>query len=79
MRHHYRLFMKTFFVLVAAVILVGCAPPRTQQEMTEFVSNNTQVVVYDHCEYLFTQTGAGNNYAMSLTHKGNCSNPVHNK
>ena len=33
----------------------------------------------DGCEYIKTTSIGSNNYSVTLTHKGNCKNPIHQK
>jgi len=52
-------------ILILSIFLYAC----TQQE----------VVVIDGCQYIKTTTFDGQSFAPheSLTHKGNCFNPIH--
>ena len=37
----------------------------------------TAIKVIDGCEYIETTTATGNGPIVTLTHKGNCNNPIH--
>lgn len=37
----------------------------------------TNIKVIDGCEYIETTTATGNGPIITLTHKGNCKNPIH--
>lgn len=50
-------------VLVIAVIMCSCT--------------FTEIKVIDGCEYIETTTATSNGPIVSLTHKGNCKNPIH--
>ena len=43
--------------------------------LTGCVTQDT--VVIDGCEYISTTSNTGNGLVESLTHKGNCNNPIH--
>jgi hypothetical protein len=70
-------------VFVAAVLLVGCdmtaAPQRQQPERP--VTLSYTVFTYDGCEYLMAENSFPflDNYAVSITHKGDCRNPIHGR
>jgi hypothetical protein len=57
----------------------------TNLEIVPFVELRLKVktVVYDGCEYLFIENGRPgpgmSDYAMSWTHKGNCTNRIHQR
>lgn len=80
--------MKKLILLVSFLLIAGCnAGPAAEQPATsnqwwgakftvqEGESKNWEdhVVIIDKCEYLFY----GQGHDEKLTHKGNCSNPVH--
>lgn len=35
------------------------------------------IEIIDGCEYIVTRTSTGDGISESLTHKGNCKNPIH--
>ena len=65
------------FILALAIGMVGCYDVNVKHESTDYVirANNKPltIVVVDSCEYLYCEWGG----ATVLTHKGNCSNPIH--
>jgi len=66
--------MKRFLIL-CALCLTGCEPAdRVKPSPNEYI-NSWEVTQfkYQGCEYLST----GGNYSQTVTHKGNCSNPIH--
>lgn len=69
--------MKTLVCLIAVCLLVGCT--ETPQETSKRISEDASVIVIDNCQYIFMEKGfkGGNNYSMALTHKGNCTNHIH--
>lgn len=62
-------------VVGLAVAIIGCSRVDTEHHSVDEV----KTVVIEGCEYLVVENGAriGNNYAFSMTHKGNCSNVIH--
>lgn len=68
--------MKILFCLIAVCLLVGCTP-ETQQEFSNRITGQSKIIVIDNCEYIFMENGGGDNYSMALTHKGNCTNHIH--
>lgn len=67
-------------LLVAVVVgfsatIIGCSRVDVEHHSVDDV----KTVVIEGCEYLVVENGAriGNNYAFSMTHKGNCSNVIH--
>ena len=49
--------------LLLVIILFGCTL--------------TEVKVIDGCQYIKTTSQTGNGPVVSLTHKGDCNNPIH--
>lgn len=65
-------------ILAVALACTGCG----QEQTTPITNNNITIqgydiktATYEGCEYLIV--GSGNGQMMS--HKGNCSNPIHNQ
>lgn len=69
-------FQGAVLLALAAVVLLltGCKPPGIQEDISTKPEGAYRVVVLDGCEYLEGETYRS---YYSLTHKGNCSNPVH--
>ena len=65
------------FILALAIGMVGCYDVNVERKSTDYVlrggNNPLIIVVIDSCEYLYGEWGN----ATVLTHKGNCSNPIH--
>ncbi len=49
-----------------------------EQEIKNIPENKLSVIVYDGCEYIINKEDkdANSSYGF-MTHKGNCSNPIH--
>ena len=64
------------YLLLIVILLASCTP-NGKEKFIEY--NNTdpifdyRVVVIDKCEYIEVANGS----SYSLTHKGNCNNPIH--
>jgi hypothetical protein len=70
--------MKTKLMIIVLIMgMVSCTEKNVPSHKTGYVVSNTlpqlEVVVIDSCEYLYGPWGN----ATVLTHKGNCSNPIH--
>lgn len=66
------------YIVIVALLLSGCSfsePPKGERKHLESYT----IVEIDGCEYIEVEVGAryANNYAYSLTHKGNCKNRIH--
>lgn len=49
-----------------------------EQEIKNISVNKLSVIVYDGCEYIiYKEDKAANSSYGFMTHKGNCSNPIH--
>lgn len=67
--------------LLIATLLIGmmsgCDDRNVKTTNTKYVVvsgyNSMKLIVIDSCQYLFGDWGT----ATVLTHKGNCSNPIH--
>lgn len=51
-------------IAVAMLLMTSCNPERRSETI-------------DGCEYINSQSWNGHGYTESLTHKGNCKNPIH--
>jgi hypothetical protein len=51
--------------ILIALFLIGCTSTKTK--------------TIDGCEYIETTSNTGNGLVKSLTHKGNCQNPIHKR
>ena len=67
--------------IILATLLIGmmgsCTTPNIKKTDTEYVvstlHSTLKIVNIDSCQYLYGDWGN----ATVLTHKGNCSNPIH--
>jgi len=63
--------MKTFTVILfIAILLISC---KESQVKTKPINERFQELKIDSCEYIVSNIIYGSN----ITHKGNCSNPIH--
>jgi hypothetical protein len=58
------------YALLATVLLLGCEKP--QGEKTVDSNKGYNVKTIDGCEYIEVDSGIGDYYRYTLTHKGNC-------
>jgi len=70
--------MRNKLIIIALTIgMVGCHDVNVEHKRTDYVVseslNPLTIVVVDSCEYLYGEWGN----ATVLTHKGNCSSPIH--
>lgn len=68
--------MKTkLLILLVLGALVGCAPedPKPATNGKAYWANDYRTIVIEGCEYIYMGSGNG----QTITHKGNCSNPIH--
>jgi len=67
--------MKTrlFILVLLSIIAMGCEEKHKQR----YTTDGFDVVVIDSCEYLEIKNYNSNGYHYSVTHKGNCNNPIH--
>lgn len=65
-------------LLIVALLFASCKYKNSTKESTNVVVNGISIEVFriDSCEYI--GSGIGFNSGI-LTHKGNCSNPIHSK
>lgn len=70
--------MKRLLIIgLIAASLVGCVqPPIVDGELNK---NHFQIIHYEGCEYIIVEYGypGYDTYSFSITHKGNCNNPIH--
>ena len=71
--------MKSFYIVVFMVTLsiLGC--DSTVKEVNDSYGFDYSIVIIDGCEYIKVDEGVGHCRFFSLTHKGNCKNPIHKK
>lgn len=60
--------------VVLSLSLLGCTKPR---DNSIHPSLDYQVKIIDGCSYIEVYSGSGSGTVYSLTHKGDCHNPVH--
>jgi len=58
------------YTLLAVVFLVGCE--KSQGEKTVDTNKGYNIKKIDNCEYIEVDSGIGDYYKYTLTHKGNC-------
>ena len=65
------------YLLLVMILLVSCHQPTVEKKPTTYILEPgyppLQVMLIDSCQYLY---GAWGN-ATVLTHKGDCTNPIH--
>lgn len=65
------------YLLLVMILLVSCYHPNVEKKSTTYVIEPThsplEVILIDSCQYLYGYWGS----TIVLTHKGNCSNPIH--
>lgn len=62
--------MKTIIIIAIAAVVASCGPPSVEEIRGRF-----EVLKIEGCQYFFWE-GA---YSTLLTHKGNCTNPIHQR
>lgn len=68
--------MKLIILSLIVVSLCGCQ--KINENMISAVRDSKSVITIDNCQYIEVYNNpAGNNAMYSLTHKGNCINPIH--
>jgi len=57
----------------------GSAPTREQDQAIAQKSLDASMIIlrYDGCQYLYYENGRVDNRVVTITHKGNCDNPIH--
>lgn len=75
---------KFAFLLLVALIAGGCDAEvslgtTTKQAKSITALGTMRTTVIEGCEYFLIENGwsSANHYAISLTHKGNCTNSIH--
>jgi hypothetical protein len=63
-------------VIIFSCFSLACGQSPSTERRTE-TQGNYSVVVIDGCEYIECDYGLLDQRVYSLTHKGNCSNPIH--
>lgn len=65
------------YLLLVMILLVSCHQPNVNKAPTAFVVTQEcgplEIIKIDSCQYLFGDWGN----ATVLTHKGDCTNPIH--
>lgn len=65
------------YLLLVMILLVSCHQPNVEKKPTTYILelnySPLQVMLIDSCQYLYGSWGT----AAVLTHKGNCTNPIH--
>lgn len=71
---------KVLVLLFTVAFAAGCQPATEAERITKhlnWIHDHAEVVVIDGCQYIFMETGVNDNYSMAITHKGNCTNSIH--
>lgn len=68
--------MKKLLIILIACICFSCESPKGEGVVQR---DNFTIKTIDGCEYIEVDYGILDNRVYSLTHKGNCSNPIHRK
>lgn len=74
--------MKKSIIILAIVLLVSCRRIHTGERYTKETTapeHDYTVVSIEGCQYIEVNAGIGDNQVYSLTHKGDCTNPIHTK
>ena len=77
-----QLFLSLFVLLTFVVILtnVRCNSEANAKMSSEEITSKWQTVEYDNCQYIVYTHNIGSYSGLySMTHKGNCDNPIHKK
>lgn len=67
--------MRNLIIFIFALSLSSCENEVPVQSKVEDPLKGYKIMVIDGCEYLHKRL---NSYSDHFTHKGNCSNPIHN-
>jgi len=68
-----------YLLLIAATCFIGCSYDNGNDKSIKGEINglyDLKVIIIDGCEYFKYRTYMG---YLSITHKGNCNNPIHNQ
>lgn len=77
----YNLFWVVIFLtsLTLMTLMVGCSERQGQKEVDVYnvdtLNSNYSIYIIDSCEYIVFYGGS----STWGSHKGNCSNPIHNR
>ena len=63
-------------MLIFSVLITGCSNIMPDVD-SRVQQRNYNIITIENCEYIEFDEGTGNMRVYSLTHKGNCSNPIH--
>lgn len=68
--------MKTLLITIIFLIIAGCIGCEREIEKPNI---EYSIRIIDGCEYIQVENSykTANNYNYTLTHKGNCKNPIH--
>ena len=71
--------MKIFFIIVFifTMSMIGC--DSAVKEVNDSYGFDYSIVIIDGCEYIKVDRTALQSRVFSLTHKGNCKNPIHKR
>lgn len=68
-------------VAIAGILIALIIPAITKQNSDPSVpqrpGESYRTVVIDGCQYIEVDAGVAQCHVYSLTHKGNCTNPIH--
>lgn len=67
------------YLIIFSIFLIGCKEGDIQINHPSDVPPSYDVVVIDSCEYITYDSGILDQRVFSITHKGNCNNPIHIK
>lgn len=62
---------------VFCLLLIGCGESQIEDSKIVEKKQSYNVIEIDGCEYIEVDSGILDNRIYSLTHKGNCKNPIH--
>jgi hypothetical protein len=67
---------KILLILSSLILMISCSTKNVDIKFTDTSINGVDIKTYtiDGCEYIGVVTGTNSDI---LTHKGNCSNPIH--
>lgn len=65
-----------YLTILVLLRLVGC---QSQTSGNKPIGDGYTIRTIDGCEYIEFEYGlqSSNNYTYTITHKGNCKNPIH--
>ena len=74
--------MKNIFIFVATILLFSCSSKGeklSDEKRKEIDDSPFELMEIDGCEYLYKQfvVDEGTALTMTMTHKGNCKNSIH--